>query len=223
MLVVVRSKRRGVRSVRSVRRSVRSMRRSMRSMRRSTRSVRRSTRSVRRSTRSVRRSMRSVRRSKECEEEREECEEHEAREEKKREEKREERREEKCVTSSTAFSPFLLALSPHHPPHRLLMCNPLYLLCQMPKGAFSIGTFCGLEGTILLLSEETIGFSHARLCLDMAEKGHHAQEECVFDGCHERVSRCQRCNLSDGKRITRDGWEEIAEAAKVGRCRVGGR
>ena len=103
----------------------------------------------------------------ECEEEHEECEEHEAREEKKREEKR----EEKCVTSSTAFSPFLLALSPHHPPHRLLMCNPLYLLCQTPKGAFSISTFHGLEGTILLLSEETIGFSHARLCLDTAEKG----------------------------------------------------
>ena len=98
----------------------------------------------------------------EREEECEECEEHEA---------CEEKCEETFVTS-TPFSPFLLALSPHHPPHHLLMCNPLYLPCQMPKGAFSIGTFRGLEGTILLLSEETIGFSHARMCLDTAEKGH---------------------------------------------------
>ena len=67
----------------------------------------------------------------EREEECEECEEHEA---------CEEKCEETFVTS-TPFSPFLLALSPHRPPHRLLMCNPLYLLCQMLKGAFSIGTF----------------------------------------------------------------------------------
>ena len=69
------------------------------------------------------------------------------------------------------------------------MSDLLHFLCQIPKGVFSIGTFHGLEGMILLLSEETIGFLHARLCLDTAEKGHHVQEECVFDGYHEHVSR----------------------------------
>ena len=79
---------------------------------------------------------------------------------------------------------FFFALSPHHPPHHLLMCDLLHL-CQTPEGVFSIGTFHNLERD----PEVTISFLHVRLCLDMAEKGHHAQEECVFDGCHERVGR----------------------------------
>ena len=84
------------------------------------------------------------------------------------------------------FSSLLFPSPPSSPPpHAQSMAPPL----PDAEGCVQHRYVPRLGGHDLLLSEETIGFSHVRLCLDMAEKGRHVQEECVFDGCHERVGR----------------------------------